>query len=135
MEYTLLTRGGESGTGTHYNSVSTLGPREDTMTFVEELPPEQIQIAMDEALRFALEVVTFEKIILAHGERPPDLSTEVADALQEAIRTLNNAVKLGYRPATTSTRTLKPTCGTTLGERRGWNGCVLRSYTSAEARR
>ena len=69
------------------------------MRFVEALPSEQIQTALDVALRFALEMVTFEKIVRARGEQPPNFGTDIAAMLQEAIQTLNAAVKLGYRPS------------------------------------
>ena len=62
------------------------------------LSPEQIQTEMDQALRLALEVTMFAKVYYALGERPPDLGPEMATALQQAIRTLNSAVKQGYHP-------------------------------------
>jgi hypothetical protein len=65
---------------------------------LESLSPEQIQTAMDRAMRLTLEVTMFAKVYYTHGERPPDLGPEIATALQEAIRTLNAAVKRGYHP-------------------------------------
>ena len=64
----------------------------------EQIQAERIQAAMDLALRVALEVVMFAKIFHIRGEQPPDLGTELATALYEAIRTMNTAVELGYRP-------------------------------------
>jgi hypothetical protein len=65
---------------------------------LESLSLEQIQTATDQALRLTLEVTMFAKFYYTHGERPLDLGPEMATALQQAIRTLNSAVKHGYHP-------------------------------------
>ena len=67
----------------------------------ESLTSKEIQAAMDESLRFALEVVMFKKVLCQRGEPVPDLGAEVAGHLQRAIKTMNEFVKFGYRPSDT----------------------------------
>ena len=67
----------------------------------ESVTSKEIQAAMDESLRFALEVVMFKKVLYQRGERVPDLGVDVAGHLQKAIRTMNEFVKFGYRPSDT----------------------------------
>ena len=67
----------------------------------ESLTSDEIQAAMDESVRFALEVVMFKKVLWERGERVPDLGADVAGHLQKAIRTMNGFVALGYRTSDT----------------------------------
>lgn len=68
---------------------------------LKSLSAEEIQAALDRSLRFALEVVTFSKVSCALGEYPSNFRKEIAGDLEDAIQTMNAAVKLGYSPNAT----------------------------------
>jgi len=68
---------------------------------LKSLSAEEIQAALDRSLRFALEVVTFSKVSCALDEYPSNFGKEIAANLEDAIQTMNAAVKLGYSPNAT----------------------------------
>src|ERR1700730_508267 len=85
-------------TGRDASTLTRWGSCENTMEF-GQLSPEDIQAAIDEALRLSLELTVFAKLMRTRNEEPPDLASEMGATLLQAIRTMNAAVKLGYSPS------------------------------------